>query len=614
MAPKCSGCVRLYERTATAAHADFQALSRARFLSPLLRRAGLLLVLLVALAALVSQPLQAEPAPAPTLVLNSDIGQAPLAASLQWLLDPGGELSPERIEAQPDLPFAAVQAQQRHLLGTGALWLRFDAAIQNPNVRWRLTVPLPGVDEVSLHFRDTAGQWVTQRAGDGLAMSDWAQPARYPVFSLAPQQGQPVHYYLQIRHGRVPFSALPQLVSDTRLISHGLAEHLVLGIYFGLAALVIALALANAISDRDAGFATYALYIAVFAAAQASFTGVAGLYAWPQWPALNRATVFLLPAAAASAMWFVRTITVPRRFSSLLDRLMLALMLVLPLAGLYDAALPTQTGFVVLNMVIGLSMLVVLAVVGMALAAGDYYTRWIAAGFLPVLLAALFPLLRNLGVIPSGYLSDYALLLGSAIEAPILFYGLNRRVAQRRSLAARASRLGHNDALTGLRSGKAFLDKLGKSLASAQRSRQPFALLLVNLTNLARLEKNHGRETADRAVVLTAACLRAVAHANDTVARVGDTEFALLIEGPMGLPAANAVATRILSSGLRPTDQLPDAEPLRFHIALGHLAGAGSAPPGAAALDADACLARLLTALTDMNDGSGKAIRPVKLI
>ncbi len=580
-----------------------------------MQRAGLLPALLVALAAslmLMALPLHAEPAP--TLMLNRDVGQAPLEASLQWLLDPGGELSAERIEAQPGLPFAGVEPEQRHLLGTGALWLRFDAAIQNPQVHWRLTVPLPGVDEVSLHFRDAAGQWVTQQAGDGVATNRWAQPARYPVFSLSPEPGQPVRYYLQIRHGRVPFSALPLVLSDARLISQSLAEHLVLGIYFGLAALVIVLALAHAISDRDAGFATYALYMAIFAASQASFTGLAGLYWWPQWPALNRATVFLLPAAAASAMWFARTITLPRRFAPALDRLLLALMLMLPLAGLYDAAIPTQTGFVILNNLIALSMLVLLGVIGMALAAGDYYTRWIAAGFLPVLLAALFPLLRNLGTIPSSYLSDYALLLGSAIEAPILFYGLNRRVAQRRSLSARASRLGNDDPLTGLRSGKVFLDKLRKSLAAAQRSRQPFALLLVNLANLARLEKTHGRETADRAVVLAAACLRAVAHASDTVARVGDTEFALLIDGPIGLQAANAVATRILSSGLRPTDQLPDAEPLRFHIALGHLAAADRATTGAAAPDADACLARLLTALADMNDGSGKAIRQVKLV
>lgn len=570
-----------------------------------------ILVLFALLAAIVGQPLYAQEAP--PLMLDGEVAQAPLDASLEWLLDANDELTVERIEQQPGLPFTPAERGKRQLLGDGSLWLRFDAVSHNPNLHWRLTVPLPGVDEVTLYFRDAAGRWVTQQAGDRRPMSDWAQPARYPVFSLSPEIGQTVRYFVQIRHGRVPYSALPRVVSDLQLINSSLAEHMVLGIYFGLAALVITLALANALAYRDSGFGTYALYIAIFAASQGTFTGVAGLYWWPQWPDLNRATVFLLPAAAASAMWFVRTVTLPRRFAPGLDRAMLALMLLLPLVGLVDAAIPTQAGFIALNSMIGVSMLLLLSVVGIALAAGDYYTRWVAAGFLPVLLATLFPLLRNLGVIPSSFLSDYALLLGSALEAPILFYGLHRRVSQRRDLTARASGLRYNDPLTGLRSVKVLLGKLRKSLGTAQRNQQPLALLLVNLINLATLQKNHGRDTAERAIVMAAARIRAVAHSTDTVARVGDTQFALLMEGPISVEAANAVATKILASGLRPSDQLPDAEPLLFHIAIGHMNGTNSEAASETPAASDACLARLLQAVKDMNDGSRKAIRLVKL-
>ncbi|UUZ78271.1 diguanylate cyclase [Polaromonas sp. P1(28)-13] len=568
------------------------------------------LVLLALLAAIVSQPLYAQQAP--TLILDNDVAQVPLDASLELLLDTSGELTVERIEKQPGLQFAPAERGKRHLLGHGSLWLRFDAVIKNPHVHWRLTVPLPGVDDVTLYFRDAAGQWITQQAGDSRPMSSWAQPARYPVFSLSPEVGQTVRYFVQIRHGRVPYSALPRVVSDVQLINSSLAEHMVLGIYFGLAALVITLALANALAYRDPGFGTYALYIAIFAASQGAFTGVAGLYWWPQWPDLNRATVFLLPAAGASAMWFVRTVTMPRRFAPLLDRAMLALILLLPLVGLVDAAIPSQAGFVMLNSMVGISMVLVLVVVGIALAAGDYYTRWVAAGFLPVLLATLFPLLRNFGVIPSSFLSDYALLLGSAIEAPILFYGLHRRVSQRRDLTARASGLGYSDPLTGLRSATVFLGKLRRSLNTAKRNQQPFALLLVNLTNLASLRKSHGRDTADRAIVMAAARLRAVAQTTDTVARVGDTQFALLMEGPVSVEAANDVATKILASGLRPSDQLPDAEPLLFHIAIGHMNGANSGPASETPAESEACLARLLQAVKNMNNGSRKAIRLVR--
>lgn len=568
---------------------------------------ALLLALLVA-TAMQAAHAQAAPTPAPVLVLHADTRPVNLDPSLEFLLDTNGRFTVEQLDNQPGLPFAPVVHGQRHLIENGSLWLRFDAASQKPDAHWRLTVPLPGVDDVSLYYRDAAGQWVTQQAGDTRAMSQWAQPGRYPIFSLSPEAGKPVRYYVQIRHPRVPYSALPRIVSDVQLINASQAEHLVLGIYFGLAALVITLALANALTYRDAGFGTYALYIATFAASQASFTGVAGLYWWPEWSNSSMATVLLLPSAAASAMWFVRTVTLPRRFTRTLDLAMLALMILLPLGGLVDAVAPTPTSYLVMNSLIGLSMAVLFTVVGVALVAGDYHTRWVAAGFLPVLLSAAFPLLRNLSVIPSSFLSDYALLLGSAIEVPILFYGLHRRVSQRRNLTARASGLDSHDALTGLHSARVFLAKLRHALSTAERHQLPFGMLLVNLSNLASLQKTHGQETADRAVVMAAARIGAAARSSDTVARIGDAQFALLMEGPTSAEAANGMATKILASGLRHSNQLPDAEPLQFHIAVGHLGGRASA----AQPEADSCLAHMVQAVTGMDHGSRKTIRLVK--
>lgn len=558
------------------------------------------------LALLTLAPLQAQTPPA--LALDREVAEVPLDAAMGLLLDAGGQRTVDDME-QSAPRFAPVQRGERHLLGDGALWLRFDATVRNPNVHWRLTVPLPGVDDVRLYFRDAAGRWVTQQAGDRHAVSSWTQPARYPVFSLSPEIGKPVRYYVEIRHARVPYSALPRVVSDTQLINTSLAEHLLLGIYFGLAALVVTLALANALAYRDAGFGTYALYIAVFSASQASFTGVAGLYWWPHSAELNRATIFLLPAAAASAMWFVRTVTLPRRFARVLDFAMLALMLLLPVGGAVDAFWPSPLGYTVMNSLISVSLVLLLAVVGVALAAGDRHTRWVAAGFMPVLLATAFPLLRNLNVIASSFLSDYALLFGSAIEVPILFYGLHRRVSQRRDLSARASGLSHNDPLTGLDSALVFSAKLQHVLATAERTQQSFALLLIHLSNQASLHRQHGRDTADRALVMAAARLRAVANSADTVARVGETQFALLVEGPIGTDAANGLATKILASGLRPSDQLPGAEPLLFHIAVGHHPGTGKTPPS----EAQACLARMLREVKALDDGAGKAIRRVTL-
>lgn len=562
---------------------------------------GVALSLLLALAAGLAQA-------APPLQLGDETRPAALLPALEYLLDADGRLGLDQVAAD-DAKFLPARPDARYLTGNGSLWLRFDAVVDKPEVRWRLTVPLPGLDKATLYYRDAGGQWVEQRAGDTRAVNGWSQPGRYPIFSLAHEARQPVRYYLQIQHPRIPFSTLPRVVSDVELVNANQSEHMLLGIYFGLAALVVILALVNAAAYRDSGFGTYAIYIGVFAASQAAFTGVAALYAWPGWSNASAAVVILLPSAAASAMWFVRTVTMPRRFAPWLDRLMLGLMLVLPLAGIADSLTVTPTGYAVMNALVGASLLVTLSVVGVALAAGDYHTRWVAAGFLPVLLCTLFPLLRNLGLIGTSALTDYALLFGSAIEVPILFYGLLRRVAQRRGLSTRASGLRSTDPLTGLDATPAFEAKLQQSLAVAERYRLPFALLVVNLVNHAGLQKSHGRETADRAIVMAAARIRGIAHSTDTLARVGETQFALLIEGPIDAAGANDAATRILAAGLRPSRELPDAEPLQFHIAVGHVEGTAQATPA----QARACLDRLRQAADGLNDGTRRAIRLISL-
>ena len=566
------------------------------------------LALFCLLIAITLQPLYAQ---TPALMLGTEASALQLNASLAFLLDNTGQLTAEQIEKSSDLAFAPAAGLKPQLLETTALWLRFDAVISSPATHWRLMVPLPGVDDVMLSYRDTSGKWVRQQAGSSQAMSSWPQAGRYPVFSLAQEANQnAVRYYIRIHHSRVPFSTLPVVVSDMQLINSRQAEHLLLGIYFGLTALVILLALANAVAYRDAGFGTYAAYVAMFAGAQGTFTGVAGLYWWPHWPSLNNATIMLLPVlAAAAALWFVRTVATPRRFTRALDWMMLALMGSLVVVAVIDVVAPTLESFAMINILISASMAVLVMVLGVALFEGDRHTRWLALGFLPVLLATLLPLLRNMGAISSSFWTEYALMLGSALEIPILFYGLHRRVSQRREPAVRATALGITDPLTGLHSSRVLRSKLRQALATAERYQQPFALLLVNLTNQALLQSRHGRETGDRALVMAAARIRAVARPIDTVARAGDAKFALLLEGPISHRAATDVATKILASGLRLSNELPDSEILQFHIAVGHLGGASGVAPD----ESEACLLRMLQAVRDMDDGSGKAIRQVKL-
>lgn len=545
------------------------------------------------------------------LTLGANPGPVSMATALDSWLDAGGQTPVETIEAQvATLAFKPLGVRQPVVLEGAALWLRFDAIVQSPQHHWKLELPMSGVDKISLYYRDSLGRWVVQHAGDSLPMAAWPLPGRYPALALSPEAGQSTRYYLRIDHARVPFSKIPHAVTDTQLTATRQLDHVLLGAYFGLAFLVCLLAAMNALAYRDWGFASYAVYIALFAGAQGAFTGIAGLYWWPGLPALNNPAVFGLPLmAGAAAIWFVRSVTTPKRFSRALDWFLLAMMGLLPALALIDALIPTPEGFALINIMVAAGIAALLMVVGVSLFEGDRHARWLALGFSPILLATLFPLMRNMGVLPAGFITENALMLGSAIEAPILFYGLLRRVTQQRESETRATALRTTDPLTGLGSTRVMVDKLGQALSTAGRYQQPCALLLINLSNLAMLQHQHGREAGDRAMVMAASRIRAVARNTDAVARVGDSQFALLMEGPMNSDSVNDVATKILASGLRPSRSMPDAEPLVFHIAIGYMAE----PAKLDKSEPQAYLQRMLQAVKDMNDGSRKAIRLVQI-
>jgi diguanylate cyclase (GGDEF)-like protein len=565
----------------------------------------------LAMLCLQASLLSAPAAAAELLTLGSHPGPVSMVAALDSWLDASSQASVDKVEAGAlSLGFTPRLAGKPQVLDNAALWLRFDAVITDPRFHWKLELPMAGVDKISLYYRDSLGRWVVQQAGDTLPISAWPLPGRFPALSLSTEQGQSVRYYLRIEHARVPFSAIPRAVADSQLTAMRQLDHVLLGAYFGLAFLVSLLAVINAMAYRDWGFASYALYVGTFAGSQAAFTGMAGLYLWPETPALNNPALFALPlAAAATAMLFVRTVTTPKRFFRALDWLLMAMFGLLLSIALIDGTIPTPESFAVANVLVSAGILVLLLVVGVSLFEGDRHARWIALGFLPIIVATLFPLGRNLGLLSASFLTENALLLGSALEAPILFYGLLRRVTQRRESENRASALRTTDPLTGLGSGRVMVGKLRQALDTAGRYQQPCALLLINLSNFPALQQQHGRETSDRAMVMAASRIRTVAQTTDTVARVGDSQFALLMEGPMTSDSVNDVATKILASGLRPSRELPDADPLVFHIAIGYMAQ----PAQLAKSDAQLYLSQMLQAVKDMNDGSRKAIRMIPL-
>jgi diguanylate cyclase (GGDEF)-like protein len=492
--------------------------------------------------------------------------------STYWL-DAAGASRVEQLEANPHgVPWKLRVRDQQYQLQNGVLWMQFEAAVP-AGEHWYLELGASVYDRVELFHRDRSGAWVVQESGTTEPVVDWSVPGRLPTFRLAVDDARPVRYWLRVEDERADFSAPVVLVREETLMESREQEQFLYGAYFGLAALVALASLANGLAFRDKAFLAFALFIVLLGSGQLGRAGVGAQYLWRDRPIWNDAVLALWPGAAAAAgLWFVKLVTEPARLSRALDLAVWALIAALLCAVALDVAITTKVSR---TLVLALTGAAVVGVFGMVLwgwlDGSQAHLRLVALGFLPVLLMALFPLARGFGLMPTNVLTRHGLSFGVVLLLPVLYYALNLRLIARREGELRAAALPRTDALTALPHRQALIERLDTSLAHARGQKQQLALLAVRIANLDAIAEEFGRDAAEKALVIAASHLRRAIVDFDMAARVGEREFAVMLEAPVTHEAATSRAQQIVASGLRPMEALPAALTLKFHVTIAML-------------------------------------------
>ena len=116
-----------------------------------------------------------------------------------------------------------------------------------------------------------------------------------------------------------------------------------------------------------------------------------------------------------------------------------------------------------------------------------------------------------------------------------------------------------HDALTGLPNRALLLDRAEQMLVRSRRQHTPIAALFVDLDQFKDVNETLGREAGDQLLKAVAARLSRALRKSDTVGRLGDDEFVVVVEGNALDAGAELVAERILEV-LRVPFYLKDAD------------------------------------------------------
>lgn len=537
--------------------------------------------------------------------LSEAVSEVDPGARTRVWIDTRGDATIEQVSRARGGPdFRPADPDTIHRLGKDAvLWMHLRLhRSRDARHDWAIELPLPVLDRVTVYQRE-GPIWWANHAGDTIPTAHWAEPGRYPFFRLDLPPGETRDVYLRIRH-TTPSSFPVHLTTTANHTNHVQVEYLTLGVALGALLLLVAGCIAQSWAYRDPAFAWYGVYALLTSLAVGSYTGAAAHLLWPRFGALQDAPMPMLACiAVAAAMLFVRNILGLRRRFALQDRAMLVLaglgmaLALLPPFGPKLVALPVVGAYMVV------ATLAALAVSLAAWARGDTVGKWVFAAYLPMVVAVLFSVFRIFGWIGVSFGSQYAVVGAMAVEVPLLLVALFIRSRDRHSAEIREQALSTHDALTGLLAPHLFHDRLRQVVARYRRDGESAAVMFIDLVNHGRIHAVFGTAVAEQSLLRSVIKLRRLLRDVDTVSRVGEARFGVILEGASARSSVTERATRLIAAGLMPLPGLKPDVTLQFHVAALIL---GERP-----LEADEIQQALAERLATM---SGRTRRPIRFV
>lgn len=474
-----------------------------------------------------------------------------------WIED-GGQLRAEQVEARTELPWKPTLERGIYPLKPNqTLWIRFTIPPAPDSEHWRLEIPYPALDRVSLFSQNKVEEFVEQVAGDRIAVNQWSAPHRHTALRVAFNAEEPTRYLLRLQNAQ-GFSAPVQFVSERYLLRGEQLIAIFYGAYFGVAVLGFVMGLVGIAWLRDRAYAYYAVSSLFMGLTLAAMTGVGGLYLWPNSPNWADRSLTILGTLTMVAFTLLNATVV-----SLADRSR-RLNLLVTAAALLGVVLAIALGVTSteLRLMIAvpyllLSIAVVLCVNLWAWRLGDRFSGWLLLAATPFVASWALSIARYLEWLPLSVVTEHSGLASMSILLAAMLGVLVLRSQHLRENRRRMSGVDRIDPTTGLITQQLFTERLLRMYARAERLNQQSVVLLIDVTNADQVQRDYGRRMANLLLLRVAARLLATVRDIDSVASLSEQRFGMLIEGPITAEVAATLGPRIITRCLMQFNGLP---------------------------------------------------------
>jgi len=449
-----------------------------------------------------------------------------------------------------------------------ALWIIFTVPPTPDDQRWYLRLAQPGLDSATLYTRGIDDKWTAMRAGDSMPLSAWALPHPYPVLPLAVSAAEPTRYMLRVQASD-GLSAPVEFVSESWLTWEQQRMSLLYGGYFGLLAMGAIFALATSWALRDGAYAWLGAWTALSGLTASCAVGIAGLHFWPDSPGWSDMAHHVLPAlTCAPFILFVANALILRERARILFYCCVGLALAGIACALVAGLAPSPWRGLAAQSEVALTVLLAGGAAGWAWYRGDRFARGLLAALAPLALALPTYRLASL----YGYAGGDAilgLLLGALAASTCFAYLLLAwRDQNKRDHRRRIAQLHEVDPATGLVNDVVFAARAAELVSRAQRFGHHSVVAIVDFSNFSELRAEFGRKYSLELLLRLAERLTAMLRSIDTVARLGEYRFGLLVDGPVAPSRSRALCAKVIAYCITPLAGLPLGLIVKPRIAL----------------------------------------------
>ncbi|HZW12633.1 MAG TPA: diguanylate cyclase [Noviherbaspirillum sp.] len=522
-------------------------------------------------------------AAAEALTLRHDTDKYPLGRHLSYLEDRTGHLRLTDVMDEK-MQSAFVRAKdERPSFGFTESTYWFRLHLQNEDgvaSDWMLEAQYPLLDEIDVYLVYPDNRVAVYNGGDTVPFRLREVKHHNFTFGVPLPRGEEVFVYLRVKTQSAMQIPLV-LWSEKAFFAQDREEQLWLGAYYGLLAAMFFYNLMIFLSIRDVSYLYYLQYIGGWILFQMSLNGLAFEYLWPDNPWWgNRATPFFITFVSLGVIQFTRAFLQLKIYLPRLDfvfRIFLLLTIAMMAATFilsYGVVIRTANVLAL----IGLGAIFTTGIVSLRI--GQVQARYFMLAWAVLLAGSMAFILKLVGILPSNFLTDYGMQMGSALEVTLLSFALahrmrilkeenvriqkeatemlEARVQQRtqeldtalRDLSVASEKLkdlSRTDGLTGCKNRTSFSDMLETEWQRSVHSRNSIGLLMLDIDHFKRINDTYGHLAGDACLKQVAQELRSlIRRPADEAFRYGGEEFAILLPNT-DLAGAVHIAETILS-------------------------------------------------------------------